>query len=234
MATFVVSHGAWSAGWAWKKMHPLMQARGHRLFTPTLTGIGERFHLAHPGIDLEAHIADILAVLKYEGLSGVNLIGHSYSGMVATGVADRARDRIAKLIYLDSAVPRDGESAFDIMPAAARAQRQAGVSSSADGWRIPPNPMPPDTPAEDLAWCEPLRVPQPVKTFEQKLRFQGGPLTLPRHYIYCTRNPPDDRYRVFYERAKQEGWGTTEIDSSHSPHITCPEVLADLLDRIAL
>ncbi len=234
MALFVVSHGAWSAGWAWKKMRPLMAARGHTLITPTLTGIGERSHLAHPDIDLEAHIADILAVLKYENLSGVNLIGHSYSGMVATGVADRARERIAQLIYLDAFVPRDGESAFDVLPEATRAQRQAGASNSADGWRIPPGPMPPDTSPEDLSWCTPLRVPQPVKTFEQKLKFQNGPLTLPRHYIYCARRPPDDRFRVFYERAKAEKWaGAHEIDASHNPHITSPDVLTDLLTKIA-
>ena len=129
MATFLVSHGAWSAGWAWKKMHPLMSARGHRLITPTLTGLGERSHLARPDIDLETHIADILGVLKYEDLTGVNLIGHSYSGMVATGVADRARERIKQLIYVDAFVPRDGESAFDVLPESVRAQRQAGASN---------------------------------------------------------------------------------------------------------
>ena len=102
MATFVVAHGAWSAGWAWKKMHPLMAARGHSLVTPTFTGLGERGHLARAEIDLETHIADILGVLKFEDLSAVNLIGHSYGGMVATGVADRARERIAKLIYIDA------------------------------------------------------------------------------------------------------------------------------------
>jgi pimeloyl-ACP methyl ester carboxylesterase len=235
MAIFVVSHGAWSAGWAWKKMHPLMSARGHRLITPTLTGLGERSHLARPDIDLETHIADILGVLKYEDLTGVNLIGHSYSGMVVTGVADRARGRIKQLIYVDAFVPRDGESAFDVLPAATRAQRQAGASNSADGWRMPPGPMPPDTSPEDRAWCEPLRVPQPVKTFEQKLKFQNGPLTLPRYYIYCQRKSADDRFRVFYDRAKSEGWaGTHEIDSSHNPHLTCPDVLADLLTRIAV
>ena len=235
MALFVVSHGAWSAGWAWKKMHPLMAARGHRLIAPTLTGIGERSHLAHPGIDLDMHIADILGVLTYENLTEVNLIGHSYSGMVATGVADRARERIAQLIYLDAFVPRDGESAFDVLPEATRAQRQSGASNSADGWRIPPGTMPADTSPEDLAWCTPLRVPQPVKTFEQKLTFQNGPLDLPRQYIYCARKPPDDRFRVFYERAKTEGWaGTHEIDASHNPHITAPVLLAELLSTIAV
>ena len=234
MATFVVAHGAWGAGWVWKKMHPLIAKRGHRLVVPTLTGLGERAHLARPDIDLETHIADILGVLKYEDLKIVNLIGHSYGGMVATGVADRARDRITQLIYLDAFAPNDGDSAFELLPAATRAQRQSAASGNADSWRMPPGPMSPDTPAEDRAWCEPLRVPQPVKTFEQKLKFQGGPLTLPRHYIYCTRIPPDDRFRPFYERAKREGWGVTELDASHNPHVTCPEALADLLNRIAV
>jgi pimeloyl-ACP methyl ester carboxylesterase len=228
MATFVVAHGAWSAGWAWKKMHPLMAARGHRLITPTYTGLGERGHLARPDIDLDTHIADILGALAFEDLINVNLIGHSYGGMVATGVADRARARVARLIYIDAFAPADGDSVFELLPASARAQRKP----SADGM-IPPVPMPPDTSPDDHAWCDPLRLPQPAKTFEQKLKMQNGALTLPRHYIYCTRNAPDDRFRQFYERAKREGWGADEIDSSHNPHITCPEALADLLDRIA-
>lgn len=230
MALFVVAHGAWSAGWAWKKMHPLMTERGHRLLTPTYTGLGERRHLAHQGVDLESHIADILAVLEIEDLTQVNLIGHSYGGMVATGVADRARERLARLIYLDAFAPEDGESLYDLLPADSRAQRQAALQ---DGWRISPGPMPGDTTPEDLAWCQPRRVPQPAKCFEQKLALRNGPLTLPRHYIYCSRRPPDDRFRRFYERAQREGWGTTALDASHNPHITCPKALADLLDRIA-
>ena len=99
--TFLVCHGAWSAGWAWKKIHPLMQAAGHRLFAPSYTGLGERVNLANPSIDLETHIQDILNVIKYEDLRDIVLIGHSYGGMVATGVADRARERITQLIYLD-------------------------------------------------------------------------------------------------------------------------------------
>jgi len=230
VALLVVAHGAWSAGWAWKKMHPLMTVRGHRLMTPTYTGLGERGHLAHPGIDLDTHIADMLAVLEFENLLDVILVGHSYGGMVATGVADRARDRIATLVYLDAFAPRDGESAFDILPQATRDQRRAGVG---DGWSIPPGPMPPDTPDADREWASPRRLPQPAKTFEQKLQFKNGDLTLPRHYIYCARRAPDDRFRPFYERAKTEGWGAHEIDASHNPHITAPELLADLLDRIA-
>jgi pimeloyl-ACP methyl ester carboxylesterase len=101
-ATFLVCHGVWSAGWAWKKMHPLMSAAGHRLVTPSYTGLGERVHLANPSIDLETHIQDILNVIKYENLRDIVLIGHSYGGMVATGVADRAREFISRLIYIDA------------------------------------------------------------------------------------------------------------------------------------
>jgi pimeloyl-ACP methyl ester carboxylesterase len=227
MAVFVVAHGAWSAGWVWKKMHPLMAGRGHTLVTPTYTGLGERAHLVRPDIDLDTHITDIMAVLEIEDLRQVNLIGHSYGGMVATGVADRARNRVAQLIYLDAFAPEDGDSLMSLLPEASRAQRQAGP----DGL-IPPGPMPPDTAAEDVAWCRPRRLPQPPKTFAQVLRLQNGPLTLPRHYIYCTRRPPDDRFGRFLERAKREDWGAHELDSSHNPHITCPDALAALLDHI--
>ena len=229
MAIFVVAHGAWSAGWGWKKMHPLMAKRGHTLVAPTLTGLGERAHLARTDVGLETHVTDIVAVFKTEDLHNVNLIGHSYGGMVATGVADRARARISQLIYIDAFAPNDGDSVIDLLPEAACAQRKP----SADGF-IEPMPMPPDTPPEDRAWAEPRRVPQPAQTFVQKLKFRNGPLTLPRHYIYCQRKAPDDRFRPFYERAKREGWGAHEIDSSHNPHITCPDVLAVLLDRIAV
>jgi pimeloyl-ACP methyl ester carboxylesterase len=233
MAAFVVAHGAWSAGWAWRKMRPLMQAAGHTLVTPTHTGLGERAHLAHAGIDLNTHIEDVLAVLSYEDLSRVMLIGHSYGGMVATGVADRAREVVDRLIYLDAFAPEDGESLFDLVPPAHAETMRAKAAAEGEGWRVPPNPMPPDTPAEDRAWAEPRRVPQPIKTFETRLRLANGPLTLPRHYIYCTRTGPGDPFRPSYERARREGWGLAELDASHNPHITAPEALMPVLDAIA-
>ena len=112
--TFLLCHGAWSGGWAWTKMHPLVAQAGHRLVAPTYTGLGERAHLANPAIDLETHIQDILNVIAFEDLRDIVLLGHSYGGMVATGVADRARDRISQLIYLDAFVPEDGQSLLDL------------------------------------------------------------------------------------------------------------------------
>jgi pimeloyl-ACP methyl ester carboxylesterase len=229
MATFLVAHGAWSAGWAWKKMRPLLRGRGHELYTPTHTGLGERAHLASPDVDLETHIADIVGVLEAEDLREVILIGHSYGGMVATGVADRARDRVRVLVYLDAFAPRNGDSVFSLTP-----ERRATMGAAAvDGWKLPPSIMPADTSEADQAWAVPRRKPQPIKTFEQPLRLLHGELTLPRHYIYCLRCRPDDGFRPYYERAKKEGWGHYEIDASHNPHITAPESLAEILDSIA-
>ena len=116
MAVVVLAHGAWSAAWAWKKVRPLMAAAGHQLFTPTYTGLGERARLASPSNDLETHIQDVLGVLQFEDLREVTLIGHSYGGMVASGVADQAPDRIAKLIYLDAFVPTRGQALVDLLP----------------------------------------------------------------------------------------------------------------------
>ena len=231
VATFLVAHGAWSAGWAWKKMHPLMSAAGHRLITPTYTGLGEREHLASPSNDLETHIQDVLAVIKYEDLRDVVLIGHSYGGMVATGVADRARDRVAQLIYLDAFVPRNGQALVDLVPD--RGQRMQESVKAGDGWRVPPNPSPPDTSEADLKWIAERRLPQSFKCFEMPLRLSDADIALPRSYVYCKRIGRGDTFRPFAERAKSEpGWRYYEIDASHSPQVTAPEALAALLQTI--
>jgi pimeloyl-ACP methyl ester carboxylesterase len=229
--TFLVCHGAWSAGWAWKKMHPLMQARGHRLITPSYTGLGERVHLANPSINLETHIQDVLNVIKYEDLRDFVLLGHSYGGMVATGVADRARDRVTQLIYLDAFVPRDGQSLLDLNEPAQARMRE--LARTGDGWRVPPNPTPPDTSPADVEWLTARRVDTPIKCFETKLELQHGEPTLPRSYIYCTRIPPGDTFGQFARRAKSEpGWSYHEIDASHAPNVTAPEALMTLLEKI--
>src|SRR5215831_20597 len=230
--TFLVAHGAWSAGWAWKKLHPLVSAVGHRLITPTYTGLGEREHLASPSNDLETHIQDVLAVIKFEDLRNVVLVAHSYGGMVATGVADRARERITQLIYLDAFVPKNGQSLLDLLPPPARQQMQERVKAG-DGWRVAPNPTPPDTSEADVKWIAERRLPQSFKTFEMPVRLSIADIALPRSYIYCTRIAPGDPFRHFAERAKSEaGWRYYEIDASHSAHVTAPEALAALLQTI--
>ena len=212
-------------------MRSRMRDRGHEIWTPTYTGLGERAHLATPDITLDTHIEDVCGLLVMEDLRDVVLIGHSYGGMVATGVADREAARIKRVVYLDAFVPRDGECLLDLHPPEIR-ERIVSAVLNGDGWRLPPNPPPPDTPDDDLAWMTTRRMGQPAKTGTQSIRLTGAVERLPRTYIYCLRPRPGDVFRQFAERAKAEGWQYLEIDASHNPHITAPDALAEMLDGI--
>jgi pimeloyl-ACP methyl ester carboxylesterase len=227
MGCFLVCHGAWSGGWSWKKMRPLLRAAGHEVFTPTYTGLGERAHLAHPLVDLETHIQDVLAVIEAEDLHDIHLVAHSYGGMVGTGVADRMPARIRHLIYLDAFVPADGQSLQD--------QVGGGAPRNAvDGWLIPPNPAPSTTPPEDLAWAVPRQRHQPARCFTQPLRVADPAPPFARSYIHCTRKDGHDPFRPIADRLRHApGWGSYTMDASHSPNITAPEALATLLLQLA-
>jgi pimeloyl-ACP methyl ester carboxylesterase len=233
LAVVVLAHGAWSAAWAWKKVRPLMAAAGHEFFAPTYTGLGERAHLARPDNDLETHIQDVVGVLTCEDLRNVVLLGHSYGGMVATGVADRAPERVARIIYLDAFVPENGRALIDFLPPQAR-QRLKDSVSAGDGWRVTPNPIPPDTSENDAAWVAKFRMPQSVRCFEQPIRLVrlGAKLTLPRTYIQCMRYADHGPFGQFATRARNEGWRLEELDASHSPNVTAPGALMELLQRI--
>lgn len=214
-------------------MRAVLAQRGHSLFTPTYTGLGERAHLAHPTNDLDTYIADVLGVIETEELDDVVLIGHSFGGIVATGVADRARERVGHLCYLDAFVPQDGQRHLDLVPEARRREFREAAERDGDGWLVPPSPTPPDTPVEDQAWIARHRMPQALASFESPLTLRHGPLTVPRSYVYCRRHPPRDPFRRFAEQARADGWATFELDASHSPHITAPGALADVLETLA-
>ncbi len=231
MATIVVAHGAWSGGWAWKRVRRLLAAQGHEVFTPTYTGLGERAHLASAANDLRTHIQDVLNVLEFEDLRDVVLLGHSYGGMVATGVADQARDRLARLIYLDAFVPTDGQALRDLVPPQAR-ERMRASATEADGWRVAPNPPPADTSEADVDWVKRFRMPQSLACFEQPIRL-GAPLRMPRTFIQCMRYADKGPFGPFAAMAKTTpGWQCFELDASHSPNITAPEALCKLLQEI--
>jgi pimeloyl-ACP methyl ester carboxylesterase len=159
------------------------------------------------------------------------LLGHSYGGMVATGVADRIPDRIKQLIYLDAFAPRNGQSLLDLNEPA-RPTMEA-LAKSGDSWRVPPNPTSPDTAEADLEWLTKRRVPMPLKCFQMKLKLQRGEPAMPRSYIYATRIAPADTFGQFAKRARGEpGWRYFEIDASHSPNVTAPDALITVLREI--
>jgi pimeloyl-ACP methyl ester carboxylesterase len=237
MATFVVVHGAWSGAHAWRWVRPLLRAAGHDVFTPALTGLGERAHLADQRTDLDTHIADIAAVLHYEDLRNVVLVGHSYGGMVITGVADRMSDRLAQLVYLDADVPMNGQSEFDLLPPDESAEYEEAARARGDGWRIPPpfpDPLPPGTPAA-VAWAVERMVPHPLRTLTQPLRLtstdEAGP---PRTYVLCTEGKESEPLPPYLQQVVDDpGWRVIELRAGHSAHVTAPDALADTLIEIA-
>ena len=225
MASFVLVHGGWAGGWQWWEVASLLRAAGHEVFTPTLTGLGERVHLASPNVGLDTHIQDILMVLEYEELRDVILVGYSYSGMVITGVAERAPERLAHLVYLDAYVPRDGESLLDMLGPDAAAFIEQAAQAYGDGWRIPHDP--PDAPR---------RTPHPLKTGQQPVSLTNpSAAALPRTFIYCTQDkeamgPVGAPITQAAERARSDGrWRYRELQTGHSPWETAPRELASLL-----
>jgi pimeloyl-ACP methyl ester carboxylesterase len=237
MATIVIAHGMFDGGWSWRSVKGLLERAGHRVYTATLTGLGERVHLAHPDVDLETHIADIANLLSFEDLSDVRLVGHSYAGCVITGVADRTRERLASLIYLDAHVPDGGESFLQLLDAGNRAGIEEAVRTSGEGWRVPPPAAPSDpgvesSPTADLwAWFHPRLVPHPFKTLTQPLRLtRPVDATLSRAYILCAKGREGAPLEPRMERIRtNSAWRWREIDADHLAHVTTPEMLVNAL-----
>lgn len=229
MATFVLVHGAWGGGWSWRPtVGALLRDAGHEVFTPTLTGLGDRKHLANPDVDLETHIRDIVSLIEVEDLRDVVLMGHSYGGMVITGVADRIHERLSALVYVDAMVPADGQSLADLVGSSA-ADMEARAQTEGDGWRLPPSPLAPDTTPEHAAWVTPRRMAQPIKTFTQPVRLTGGGAALPRTYVYCTSPAGDAFTRIAARLRNDPSWRVVDFPTGHNVHYTMPRELADLL-----
>ena len=167
MTTFVLVHGSFGGGWVWQKVTPLLRAQGHEVYTPRLTGLSDRSHLLYCGVDLTTHITDVASLLYYEDLSDVVLVGHSYAGMVITGVAAKIPERLKLLVYLDAYVPDDGQSEFDLWPAEERAKAQADMAAGR-GLRQPPPPADLGITDPEMAdWVYERFTPHPLVTYDQ-------------------------------------------------------------------
>ena len=175
MTSFVLVHGAWNGSWCWKRVRRLLQAQGHDVFTPTLTGVGERSHLLSRDVNLETHILDVVNLIRWEELSDIVLCGHSYGGCVISGVADRVPDRIRSLVYLDAFVLQDGENLLQHVPEPQRNQLLEGAAGQPEGWKVPPIPAEVfKVNSNDYEWVNRQCTPQPIETFRQRIQFRGS------------------------------------------------------------
>ncbi len=228
-ATFVLVHGAFHGGWCFSRVSALLRDAGHVVFTPTLSGLGERSHLFSPAINASTHVRDIRNVLEFEDLNDVVLAGHSYGGQVITGVADVVPERIRALVYLDAFVGEDGKSTLDMdSPAAAAAHTEAARSHG--GHTIPPIPAVLfGVNLADQDWVDRLCTPQPFATFAERLALSGRHAGIAnRSYVFATGW--DGPFRPTYDRVRaQGGWTTSELGCGHDVMIDRPRDTADLL-----
>lgn len=222
--TYVIVHGAWAGGWAFREVDNLLTSDGHKVYRPSLTGQGERVHLATPDINLSTHIQDIVNVILYEELHDIVLVGHSYGGMVVTGVADRVPERIKHLVYLDAFLPEDGESLNT-----SRGDRgRPPMRPNADGFvtlrGYDPNKPPPG------------EVPHPAKTLSEPISLKNpAARKIPTTYILTVdkgREPKDDGFFFFYERAVKRGWNVLTMEGDHNVQWTRPKELVELLEKV--
>jgi pimeloyl-ACP methyl ester carboxylesterase len=228
MADFVLVHGAWHGAWCWKKILPGLWQAGHRAFPVTLSGVGERAHQLSRDITLHTHIDDVAAVIEAEELQNAILVGHSYAGMVITGVADRMPQRIGRLVYLDAVVPLPGESWSSGHSAQTQAQRREAIAATGS--------IPPADPAlfgltgEDAQWVSRRNTPQPGGVYDDALQFDAARVSsLPRTFIDCNA-PALATIDAMRKRVRQQpGWQVHEIATGHDPMISAPDELLRLL-----
>lgn len=207
----------------WGRLAQLLRSQGHEVFTPSLTGIGERAHHASPSVDLSTHVNDVLGTIEYERLSDFVLVGHSYGGMVVTAVADRVPEKIRSLVYLDAFVPKDGEAALDLVRPEMREKILA-----LPGWQFPPPGPQGITDPQELAWLESRRNPQPLGTFKERVALKNKPFPN-RSYIFCSAYSPTTFAPVAAAIKGDKAWRYHELPTHHYPQISMPRELAAML-----
>jgi pimeloyl-ACP methyl ester carboxylesterase len=231
MATFVLVHGAWAGAVIWRPIASRLREAGHEVYTPTLTGIGERRHLLNREIDLATHIQDVLGVIDYEELTDIVLVGHSYGGMVVTGVADAVPEKIGSLVFLDAFVPENGQSLFDLLP-----PDRPHTTTPGQEWLTAPLPVEafgaPSPQVRDFVTRKGMS--QPTACFSQPVQLRGGIDRVRRKtYIYCN-DPSPTAFTGFYERLrKRPDWIVSTLPCTHFVQIDMPEELTAMLQKAA-
>lgn len=230
MATFVLVHGAFQGGWVWHEVASCLQKENHEVYTPTLTGTGDRMHLFDEMVDLKTHIQDVTNVIYFENLRDVVLAGHSYAGMILQAVANNLPAKISDLVYIDAVVPREGQSFVDL----ADPEFQVLLSRHVAGMEVRPWPLSVFgiRSEQDKRWFGSRLAQFPLLAFHSPFpRFERN-VPVRKSYIHCTENSSPFIQRIAAE-CRRAGWDSHELRTGHSPMVTMPEELADILLRIA-
>ena len=228
MADFVLVHGAWHGAWCWSRVLPGLWRAAHRAFAVTLTGVGERAHLYSPAITLHTHIQDVVNTIHAEELDNVFLVGHSYGGIVITGVADALSDRIAHMVYVDAVTPHPGESWSSGHDPAVQEARRKMIAET--GRLAPPDPSIYGLTGADRAWVERRQTPQPGGVYDAPVHFESRRVaSIRRTFVDCTA-PALATIALMRRRVRSEpGWHVVEIATGHDPMVSAPRALLDAL-----
>jgi pimeloyl-ACP methyl ester carboxylesterase len=232
MTTFVLLPGSFLGGWCWRLVAAELRRGGHDVFTPTLTGLGERAHLAGAVSGISTHIDDLAAAIEAEELTDAVIVAHSYAGAVMSGLRGSVRERVAAFVHLDAAVPEPGRSVFDLIDRAFadsyRRSASGGLipfpAGTAERWAIPEG--------EGRAWLARRVTPHPLATLEQPLEVVEPAAHIRQVYVYCTVKPGLDVFAAAARNARDSAdWTYLELPTGHVPQISHPEVLAQVFDR---
>jgi len=233
MSTFVLVHGAWVGGWYYKRVALQLIKAGHMVYTPTLTGLGERSHLASRAINLDTHVQDIINVIRWEELTDIVLCGHSYGGMVISSVADQVPEKVRALVYLDAFVPNNGQSLLDMLPAEMGAGFADDVRTNGEGYLVTPIPAEMLVNERDVTWFSRMCVKHPVACFEQKISLTGAlNRVLGRTYVAAVgpKPPPRPAFVAIADRLREDhSWEVVDLPCGHSVMLDMPTETAELL-----
>lgn len=230
MTTFLLIHGMWHGAWCWRQLTSLLRASGHDVYTATLTGSGERAHLRYPDIDMNTHIQDVVAVLEFEDLRNVILVGHSLAGYLAPAVAERAPERIAHIINLDGILPVEGKALKDIMPQNFDDFQQRGRANGDEWWTPPVPDWTFGVTGADLEWMKSKLTPYPLKTWLTPMPFSSqSARAIPRTFIRCTDEHTPEGLINDEQECLQLGWQYRQLATGHDAMITAPKDLSECL-----
>ena len=231
--TFVLVHGAWHGGWCWRRVSDLLEKKGHKVFAPTMTGLGERSHLIDAKVNLATHVTDIVNVIKWEGLKDIVLVGHSYGGVIISGVAEQARDAIGSIVFLDAFVPESGDSLAD---KASQPVRDA-IAPLAQKGELAMKAVPAAVfrvNEKDRAWVDAMCTPHPLATLTDKITLTGARDRIAKKAYIRAKGYPSVPFDGFHDKLKADAaWRVYELASGHDVMVDMPDRLSEILVEVA-